>query len=323
MRVLVVGKQNMLFWAENLHSAFRHLGNNSELFLINKLPGIFEPLRLASKVFATTHTTNVIKNAFRRCIALQKPELIVFVSASFIPEYLFELAKQNSNATLAGWIGDNIMDDSMHKIKMLDNIFITDSGFEKILKSKGFDNIKYLPLAFNPLIFHSTQESPRNSEVIFIGGYSAGRAKLLDELKESITVVGKSWKNYKTNVHNVIPKNISMQEVKEYYESYGAVLNIKQETNVISGLAMRVFEASASGALVIHDDVADLRRNFETDKEILAYSTPDELNIIVKNFKKNPADFKHIAIQGQSRSIHNHKYENRIIEFTKLLTAVE
>jgi spore maturation protein CgeB len=312
MNILIVGKQNMLYWAENLFSALEHTEHNSELFLINNLPSYHESLRLASRVFARDKTSDVIAWSFSSKIKTFHPDLIIFVSAGFIPTYLFEIARQRSNCRLVGWIGDNIDGDSVTKLRLLDKIFVTDSGFIDVLNAKNIINVDYLPLAHNPGIFYPSEKRTRDGKVVFIGGYSVGRAKLFDQLSNNITIIGKSWHKYKTDTHEVIAKNISISDVAQIYRSCSAVLNIKQEGNVINGLAMRVFEASACGALVIHDSVEDLSKCFLIGGEILAYDTTETLDEYIIKIKFNSKIYEKISISGCDKSIEEHKYLNRI-----------
>ena len=67
------------------------------------------------------------------------------------------------------------------------------------------------------------------------------------------------------------------------------MLNVRNELNVFEGLNQRSFEPAACGTAVIHDDLADLARCFESGKEVLVFRDGQELQEICERVRRDPA----------------------------------
>ncbi|MFB1007492.1 MAG: glycosyltransferase, partial [Sulfurospirillum sp.] len=215
---------------------------------------------------------------------------------------------------ILGWSGDAFNQDVAPLVNNLDKLYCTDSFFVDLAQSQyKWSNVEYLPLAYNPKLFSpSTLANEQRKEILFIGNPAPDRVEILQNTQVPITLIGSAWKKQSIPLHTCITKNIALNKIVPLYQSCRAVLNMKQGANVKNGLNMRSFEATACGALMIHDNVKDLEKHFVPNEEILVYNDAEELNELLKKIDKHPELFYEIAKKGMQRTLLEHTYEHRM-----------
>lgn len=82
---------------------------------------------------------------------------------------------------------------------------------------------------------------------------------------------------------------------------------------------LRLYEATGVGACLLTDARGNLCELFEPEKEVVTYSSVDECIDKVKWLLANPEKRKAIAFAGQERTLKDHTWEKRAIEFDKLI----
>ena len=94
--------------------------------------------------------------------------------------------------------------------------------------------------------------------------------------------------------------------------SHIAGINIHQmEHGTAFPVNMRTFEVPASGALQICDRRHALPEPFEDGKEVLTYSTGEELAAVVRSVLKDKRNATQIAARGTKRVLSEHTYAHR------------
>lgn len=315
MKILVVGKDTMLHWPQNVCDALGDMGYENDLFLINHLGFVSDTLISLVKKFKKLSSEELLAHYFHQKINEFKPDVIMLISAFFMPQSLYDVLKNlPKKPYVIGWSGDAFNQDVAAKVQILNKLYCTDSFFVDLARSTyRWENVEYLPLAYNPKIFFpSNTPEEQRKETLFIGSPAPDRVEILKSIQTPITLIGSAWKKHPLALHTIVPKNIALDQIVPLYQSCRAVLNMKQGANVKNGLNMRSFEATACGALMIHDNVADIEKHFVPNEEILVYNNANELNELLRNIEKNPQLFYEIAKKGMQRTLLEHSYQHRM-----------
>ena len=82
---------------------------------------------------------------------------------------------------------------------------------------------------------------------------------------------------------------------------------------------MRVYEATAAGALLITDSSPDLKYMFKIGKEIVLYKNPDDLLVKAKFYLKHDKLRNKIANAGYLKTRNYHNYVVRIHEMFSII----
>lgn len=313
MRVLVVGKKNMLRWPEHVADAWRETGWETKTFFYNDL-------RIHSKIISSVlkhlhpaSHSEYVAQLFRSAIEKFEPDVIMLVSAFFIPTSMYSVLENLPNKPVViGWVGDGADQSLQWMADIIDKLYITDSYFVRRGLDFGWNQVKYLPLAFNPKIFYPLSESTQSREVVFVGNPCQERGALFNHVHYPVTLIGPKWKNYVHLPHKIVAKQVSLKHVANLYRHCHGVVNIKQGFNVVNGVNMRSFEAPACGALLLNDDIADIHLHFKAGEEILVYRDSDELNEYLKMMHSDIDAYKIIRKRGMQRAFEEHTYLHRI-----------
>ena len=310
MNILIIGKDTQLLWPQHVKDACDNLGHKNKLFLFNNL-GIADTVRSFAKKISPALSEKFVARQLKKSLEKFKPDVVILISAFFIPESLYEAVLDYKKALIIGWSGDGFDKTVESKAQACNKLYCTDSFFVERALSYDWAQTSYLPLAFNEKIFYKLPNNIRNNEIVFIGNPDKNRTNIVDNIKTPLSLVGPKWNLPNNTVHSVIKKSISINEVARLYHNSFGVLNIKQESNVVNGLNMRSFEAPACGALLIHDNVKDLKRHYISSEEVVVYDSISNLNDILSEIYIDTKKYEKIARQGQERCLSEHTYTHR------------
>lgn len=185
---------------------------------------------------------------------------------------------------------------------------------------------EYLKWCFEDTILQDVKKSKKIYDVTYIGGFSPHHSngnKVLEYVSKKVKV------NFWGYGQNFLPINSSIKKSfngeawgKKMYEIFSkSKIVINRHINISKQYAnnMRLFEASGMGALVITDNKINNKEFFNIDKEIVVYSTPEDLVKKIKYFIKNDKRRIAIAKAGQRRTLKDHTYKIRMSELNKIL----
>ena len=184
--------------------------------------------------------------------------------------------------------------------RFFDVVFIAQKDYLDVYRqSVGHDQVYWLPLAA-ALDVHRDHGLPRIYDVGFVGNISrahhgTGRKRRLRMLSA----------RYRTNDFY---RYYSPEEVGIVYSQSRIVFN-----NSIAGdVTMRIFEGTASGALVLTDAIANgLEELFEIGKEIVVYGDDSDLQRLIDYYLANEEERTAIAAAGKRRTLSEHTYTHR------------
>ena len=307
MKILVVGKDNIMKWPFKVVKGFSKLGHETGLFVYNQKSVGYCCWRL----FGKKKRLIWLAKKFQKKIERFQPDLIIYVSFGFIPLELYKVSS-SYNLKQAGWAADKFGDELKEKADFLDILFCTDTGY--LQYSKNFKCPSYyLPLCADTDTFKN-EHLPKILPPFFAGVANKLRTEYFSSCTEKCLLYGKGWDKQKMPWHEIHSHKIPLEKMQNLINQSIAPINIAFSKNNINGLNFRVFEIGACGGLIMVNETKDLSLCYEIGKEAVTYSTPEDFNLLVQDIVKNPKKYEKIAIAGYERTMKDHTYEARLTQ---------
>ena len=191
------------------------------------------------------------------------PDLILAIGGFHVPgAFLARLAALPGRPPLAAWVGD-VFDNGARAAAaaLYDLVAYTDSRMLARHAELGFaSKAIFLPHAANSL--PPPPPRPRAPRMVFVGAATPGRraAVRADHLSDRAI---RTRLDRPTDATRCMVDASPTQMWRGLYAGHLAALNIRNETNVLSGLNQRSFDPYLSATPVVSDDQDDLARCFE------------------------------------------------------------
>mgnify|MGYP003646962327 CR=1 FL=1 len=166
----------------------------------------------------------------------------------------------------------------------------------------GYSNIQYAPWHANSEIYSSLPNESIEYNVSFIGALRGDRERAIKVLK--------------SKGHEVYtPTDTSIESMVSTYSSSFASLNFsKNSTNMGTQMKARMFEVPATGSLLITEYTRDLENCYDIGKDIITFSTEDQLLDIIGDMQYYPEKYKNIAKRGYERFLKDHDSKVRLAQ---------
>jgi spore maturation protein CgeB len=205
------------------------------------------------------------------------------------------------------------------------------------LRRQGLD-AEYLKIAFDERVLERLDgegvvagaSNPRDLGVVFVGGVhsrSVHRAgtEFLERLAQDLDMEIWGYVNDRLDPNSPIWS-------RHHGEAWGldmyrilarTQIAINRHGDIAEGYAnnMRLFEATGVGALLLTEAAANLRELFQPGREVITYSSVDELIDRARYFLENAEERIAIADAGQTRTLDEHTYGRRIPELVSMLES--
>ncbi|MBR5599175.1 MAG: glycosyltransferase [Alphaproteobacteria bacterium] len=188
----------------------------------------------------------------------------------------------------------NLDDD----LKNFDIIAVASSSYTETLNKNGINAI-YIPQFTNPTKFYPNPKEELKTDILFVGSNWHDRTSLryAIELGYDVSVYGYNWQNIispKMYKAMYIPNNI----LNQYYSSAKIVLNDhRPDMKEFGFINNRIFDATASGALVISDYMKEIEDIYQDC--IPMYKTKEDLKNLIDYYLKNEDKRQEKAICAQ------------------------
>lgn len=314
-KVLVVGKyRSIVHWVENTVTAFAHQGCEVRHFAVNG-GSVWQSLHYKVSEQWHGNSTTAMCSDLQQTLTRYQPDLVVFIviAALHMPACMFAAVRALCPAAYSvAWIGDKLTRADSHFAQQIDWVFATDTGFIELLRQYDFRvPASYLPLAVDTRMFHPFNH-PRSNRIIYVANNSPERGKMVLRMHHPISLYGKGWSAFNNTPHDTHARRLPYRQLPRLYAGCRAVLNIHNEKNVIHGLNQRSFEPYGCMTPVLHDDMVDISRCFEPNKEILIWRTLEELHAWVERLQQDPAFARSIGLAGHHRVLAEHTYQHRV-----------
>lgn len=318
MNILVVGKTgSIVHWPENVLDGCIAAGCRADVWSITG-QGPLDRARLKLARLRGRHPYfQSLADGLAEAVRRRRPDLILFVSAFLLPEPLFAAAQSAApQVPLAGWVGDRFDAGKLNIARRLHRVFYTDSAFVEEARRLGFpDHGSWLPLAANERLFRPPADdrtATRDDRLVFVANGTPWRVSVLREMKRPVTVYGRSWPALRGGIHPIHGGRFPMRRLPGLYARSRAVLNIRNEHNVLGGLNQRSFEPLACGTPVLNDDLPDLTRCFTPGEDILVWRDVAELEELDERLSRDKGFARRIGAAGQRRVLAEHTFGRRI-----------
>ncbi|MCX6403756.1 MAG: glycosyltransferase, partial [Actinobacteria bacterium] len=177
------------------------------------------------------------------------------------------------------WIISHPSRISRHEVKAFDAVFAASNSWAKKASKRFGLVVNSLLQATNPDKFTPTVAEPDSGEVILFLGNTGNKFRQIirDCVDAGISpaIYGKDWDLF-VSKELIKGSFVPNETVAGMYRSAGVVLNDHWPDMAKHGfLSNRLFDAAASGARVVSDDVAGIRDVF--GESVAVYRTPSEL----------------------------------------------
>lgn len=192
----------------------------------------------------------------------------------------------------------------LSKSRNVDKVFAAQRDGAAELRAQGVATATWLPLACDPEL-HGQIEVPKQHDVCFVGNL-VGRAR--------IDLVGL----LKQHFSKVFVGQEYFEEMARRYSASKIVFN----RSVRNDVNMRVFEALASGSLLMTNELRDngLQELFQDGVHLATYSGPEELLDKIDYYLRHDEARERIAAAGRAAVLAGHTYAHRM---KQLLAAVD
>jgi hypothetical protein len=191
-----------------------------------------------------------------------------------------------------------------------DMVFIAQNSFlDHYRDLVGHHQIHWLPLAAADDV-HVDHHLTRCYEVGFVGNVAQAHRKTPRSRRLQLLT-----SHFKTNDFY---RSYSPEEVGRIYSESQVVFN----TSIAGDVTMRIFEGSATGALVLTDSTANgLPELFKLGAEIVTYTDDDDLLEKVHYYLAHADEREMIARAGQQRTLSQHTYRHRCQKILDCVTS--
>ncbi|MBA3236675.1 MAG: glycosyltransferase [Chloroflexi bacterium] len=193
-----------------------------------------------------------------------------------------------------------------------DHAFVASDRFAARMAGKSHVPTTPLHQATDPARFKPDPTGPGH-ELLFVANSRHVRRPIVDDLANTthdLAVYGMGWTPELIDPRFVKGENIPNADVHRYYSSAAIVLNDHWDDMRIEGfLSNRLYDALASGAFVVSDDVEGLAAEF--GGTVATYRSQPELNAIIEAALADPDERSRRGVRGRDIVIRHHTFDAR------------
>jgi spore maturation protein CgeB len=319
MKIVVLGKLgSIVHWAEDSIAGFRAAGHDVR-FGVTRNPRLN---RSIERLLVARWTGAPRVARIMRTITRFEPDLILAVAPYHMPlAILRQVAALPGRPPLLGWVGDAFTAADAPAAALLDTVAYTDTGMLALHRQFGWPSPAiYLPHAANPRLDRGVADPlSRHRDMVFVANPTPHRRALVAQIQTPVRLFGIGWTQAPATAHVIQARHIGIEELGAIYRSATAVLNVRNEHNVLSGLNQRHFDPYLAATPVVSDDLADLPRCFDPGTEVLVYHDAAELNDLYARLRREPGFATTIGARGRQRVLAEHTYAHRLATLIGLI----
>lgn len=119
-----------------------------------------------------------------------------------------------------------------------------------------------------------------------------------------------------------LPAVFGMEMFDALYDS-DVVLNIHADSSPDFASNMRLYEATGVGSCLLTDNKKNIADLFAPDEEVVVYDSPDDCVEKARWLIQHPQEREKIAEAGKKRCLQDHTYDNRVMEFDRIIRRVK
>jgi spore maturation protein CgeB len=257
-------------------------------------------------------------------IKAAKPDVLYCQDLSFFPgEVLREL--KSHVRLIVGQIACPLPPESF--LKGYDLILTSFPHFVDRLRALGMAS-EYFRIGFDERVLSLLGEVQKDIAFSFVGGISrhhGGAIPVLEYLAEAMDmrVFGYGAESLPSSSPIRHQHGGEVWGLDMYRALARSSITLNRHINVAENNAnnMRLYEATGVGAMLLTDRKDNLQELFEIGKEVVAYSSKEEAEELVRHYLAHPDEAAQIATAGQARTLREHTYKARMAELTSILSS--
>lgn len=246
-----------------------------------------------------------------------KPDIILFCAGglTFTKDILQKL--KNYCTVIGVTLSDPDVFPSIRKFAGQFDYHTTNSTLAyKQYEDLGLTNTHYMPFGIDSRFFTPHEPVPEyHSDVSIIGHYRPNRLELTKALQENfnLKIFGRGWP---------IPSEGPVYDEEWFKAMYSTkiIVNFPTTGAGYTNVKVGIFEAAATGRLIMTEYFEEMERFFEYDKEIVGYKDKNDLIEKLHYYLANPNKAKMIADAGKKRCADSHTWKNRL---NNLLNSIQ
>ena len=258
----------------------------------------------------------VLNREFLRLVESKDFDLVIIVMGRYLSEETIKKISQRGTLVVC-LSSDDPENKSVSSPNVLKSIPCYDliisprvHRFEryKELGAKRISKVNWYPhpslLSLKPCL-HAADEISLAGKVCFVGSWSNEREKILNcGLDNTIDVFGWGWNSLSNDVKSVRNRfgPISVETMGNVFYTYKISLNLLTSKN-FDKTNLRLFEIPSMKGFQIMERNEWIVEFFEEDKEIVLFSSHEEMVDKINYYLKNEAKRCEIAINGYNRLI--------------------
>ena len=217
------------------------------------------------------------------------------------------------------WVISHPSRISTHELKCFDAVFAASNSWSKKISAKTGVPVTALLQATNPAKFNPTVSAPDTGhKVLFLGNTrNEFRRVIRDCLQAGVspTIYGKDWNRFVPG-ELIAGEFVANSEIAALYRSAGVVLNDHWYDMANEGFySNRLFDAVASGARVISDQVDGLEQLF--DGGVKTYYSPTDLARLCSDESRSLWGKQQAIVERASRIGQKHSFDQRAKELVQ------
>ena len=259
-------------------------------------------------------------------IASFKPDFIYNMAMDDLAPKILIKAKKLNGAILIG-----------QHAAPINSYFKDISGYDLILSSlpnyvekfKTQTRSEYFKLGFaGETVLSRLEDQELKNDIVFIGSVGGPHTEathVLEKVAEAVPSF-KIWGHGMDKIPNdsILHKRYQGKPLfglEMYQEIKNSKMVINRHVSIAENYAnnMRLYETTGIGSLLITDKRKNLSEIFEEEKEVVTYSSVDELISKIKHYLSNEEERKAIAKAGHERTINDHTYLHRMKELLGII----
>ena len=199
------------------------------------------------------------------------------------------------------------------------------AGVQELQQLPHTNRVDFLPLAIEPELYSVEIENQNDKkkyecDVCFAGARYPEREDLLTavaQLGVRLKIFG--WPQWKESpLAKYYGGPLTMREMAKAYHYAKISLNCNLWP-AKGSVNLKTFEIPASGGFELCDYQPDLRRLFKVDKEIVSYSTKEEMITKVSYYVDHVSERIAIAKAGYDRVLRDHTLDRRVEQILKII----
>lgn len=314
-RVAIIRKASrLLTWGDDVLEGFREAGAETLMIeLRNDTPAErWEQLRDGNRHFFNRAGTRRIASQLGKF----SPDLVLVLNFGGLPDSANEHIRGAllPNVPVIGWLCDRIERLPTGNLPSMDGVYYFDSVCSAPLR-EAYEGTRaklgYLPLAACPRRYPAKplameQRKPR---VVFAGNCTPERLVAFNEFRDLGGEIDLHGPNSKSGWFG--GRKLSSGRLANLYQEYIACFNLLQVQNTTLGLNLRAFEIPCAGGLATYPNVADLKKCFVPDREVISYSSIPDLKHKLDRILRNQDEAEAITRAGHARVMAEHTFYHR------------